>query len=204
MGFETFTQGLGTGAFMALLLRMTQKRFSATQFALFSSMFGIPRLFGGPLAGFMVYGLGWTNFFWLTMAFGIPGLVLLYRFVPLGVREPHFKVRETALKEPLGARGLAWRGVIGGVVGTLAGAGVVLLLGALSAYGDPDVTFVFRDSLYGLLVPEETTAWFTTIGVLVFGVICGLLTAAVAAARHGAGRELAEEDEETETSAGAA
>jgi MFS transporter, PAT family, beta-lactamase induction signal transducer AmpG len=204
MGFETFTQGLGTGAFMALLLRMTQKRFSATQFALFSSMFGIPRLFGGPLAGFMVYGLGWTNFFWLSMAFGIPGLVLLYRFVPLGVREPHFKVRETALKEPLGGRGLAWRGVIGGVVGTLAGAGVVLLLGALSAYGDPDVTFVFRDSLYGLVVPEETTAWFTTIGVLVFGVICGLLTAAVAAARHGTGRELAEEDEETEAGAGAA
>jgi PAT family beta-lactamase induction signal transducer AmpG len=204
MGFETFTQGLATGAFMALLLRMTQKRFSATQFALFSSMFGIPRLFGGPLAGFMVYGLGWTNFFWLTMAFGIPGLILLYRFVPLGVREPHFRVRETALKEPLGAHGLVWRGAIGGVVGTLVGVATLLLLEALNAFGDPEVSFRLRDSLYDLIVPAETTAWFTTLGVIAFGVICGLLTAAVAAARHGAGRELAEEDEETETGAGAA
>ena len=198
MGFETFTQGLGTGAFMALLLRMTQKRFSATQFALFSSMFGIPRLFGGPLAGFLVYGLGWTNFFWLTMAFGIPGLVLLYRFVPLGTREPHFRVRETEFKEPLGTRGLAWRGAIGGVAGTIAGAAILLLLEALSAYGDPEASFVLRDALSGLIVPREMTAWFTTLGVVAFGVICGLLAAAFAAARHGAGRHLAEEDEGTE------
>jgi PAT family beta-lactamase induction signal transducer AmpG len=132
------------------------------------------------------------------MAFGIPGLLLLYRFVPLGTREPHFKVRETELKEPLGAHGLAWRGVVGGVAGTIAGAAVLLLLEALSAYGDPEATFVLGDALRDLLVPREMTDWFTTLGVLAFGVICGLLTAAFAAARHGAGRELAEEDEETE------
>lgn len=197
MGFETFTQGLGTGAFMALLLRMTQKRFSATQYALFSSLFGIPRLFGGPLAGFLVYGLGWTKFFWLTMALGVPGLVLLYRFVPLGVREPRFRVRETALKEPLGTGGLAWRGAVGGVAGTLVGAATVVLLEALSAYGDPEAAFHLRGSLYDLVLPSETAGWFTTLGVLAFGAVSGLLAAAVAAARHGAGRDLAEEDEET-------
>ena len=37
--FELFTSGLGTGAFSVLLLRMTQRRFSATQYALFSSLF---------------------------------------------------------------------------------------------------------------------------------------------------------------------
>lgn len=202
MGFETFTQGLGTGAFMALLLRMTQKRFSATQYALFSSLFGIPRLFGGPLAGFLVYGLGWTNFFWVTIGAGVPGLILLYRFVPIGVREPHFRVRETTSAEPLGSRGLAWRGLLGGLAGLIVSAFTVALLEALSAFGQsPPAAFDLRAPFYDLVMPSELTGWFTTVGVLACGVIAGLLTAAVAAARHGAGQELAEEDPATEPGA---
>ena len=46
--FELLTSGMGTGAFSVLLLRMTQKRFSATQYALFSSLFALPRLLAGP------------------------------------------------------------------------------------------------------------------------------------------------------------
>jgi PAT family beta-lactamase induction signal transducer AmpG len=88
MAFENLTQGLGTGAFAVLLLRLTQKRFSATQYALFSSLFGLPRLWSGPLSGFLVSAMGWKAFFWLTILAGIPGLLLLQRFVPLGVREP--------------------------------------------------------------------------------------------------------------------
>jgi PAT family beta-lactamase induction signal transducer AmpG len=87
MALENLTQGLGTGAFSVLLLRLTQKRFSATQYALFSSLFGLPRLWSGPLSGLLVNGLGWEAFFWLTMLAGIPGLLLLQRFAPLGVRE---------------------------------------------------------------------------------------------------------------------
>jgi PAT family beta-lactamase induction signal transducer AmpG len=87
-GFESFTSGLGTGAFAVLLLRLTEKRFSATQYALLSSLFGIPRLISGPLCGFLVGAFGWTTFFWITIASGIPGLLLLARFVPLGAREP--------------------------------------------------------------------------------------------------------------------
>ena len=49
--FELLTSGLGTGAFSVLLLRMTQKRFSATQYALFSSLFALPRLLAGPITG---------------------------------------------------------------------------------------------------------------------------------------------------------
>jgi PAT family beta-lactamase induction signal transducer AmpG len=197
MGFESFTQGLGAGAFIALLLRMTQKRFSATQYALFSSLFGIPRLFGGPLAGFLVYGLGWTSFFWVTIAAGVPGLVLLYRFVPLGVREPHFRVRETASKGPLSGRGLAWRGIVGGVVGLVLAGFTVALLEALSAFRqNPPVAFDLVTPLHHLLAPAELTGWLTTVGVVACGIIAGLLTAAVAAARHGAGQELAEEDED--------
>ena len=46
-GFEVFSSGLGTGAFGVLLLRLTEKRFSATQYALFSSLFALPRVIAG-------------------------------------------------------------------------------------------------------------------------------------------------------------
>jgi PAT family beta-lactamase induction signal transducer AmpG len=88
MACENLTQGLGTGAFSVLLLRLTQKRFSATQYALFSSLFGLPRLWAGPVSGILVATIGWKTFFWLTMAAGVPGLLFLQRFAPLGSREP--------------------------------------------------------------------------------------------------------------------
>ena len=45
-GFELLASGMGTGAFSVLLLRLTEKRFSATQYALFSSLFALPRVRG--------------------------------------------------------------------------------------------------------------------------------------------------------------
>ena len=86
--FELFTSGLGTGAFGVLLMRLTEKRFSATQYALFSSLFALPRVVAGPLTGFLVAAIGWPAFFLSTIALGIPGLLMLARFVPPGVREP--------------------------------------------------------------------------------------------------------------------
>jgi len=88
---ETFTAGLGMGAFGVLLLRLTDKRFSATQYALFSSLFALPRVVAGPLTGFTVSALGWPAFFLLTMVLAVPGLMMLARFVPIGVREPDFE-----------------------------------------------------------------------------------------------------------------
>ncbi len=91
--FELGTSGLGMGAFGVLLLRLTEKRFSATQYALLSSLFTLPRILAGPLAGVLADALGWRNFFVLTVAFGFPGLVLLARFVPWGVRDLDFEAR---------------------------------------------------------------------------------------------------------------
>jgi MFS transporter, PAT family, beta-lactamase induction signal transducer AmpG len=91
VGFEVFTAGLGMGAFGVLLLRLTEKRFSATQYALFSSLMAVPRVIAGPVTGFTVNALGWPSFFLITMALGIPGLMMLARFVPPGVREPQFE-----------------------------------------------------------------------------------------------------------------
>jgi PAT family beta-lactamase induction signal transducer AmpG len=88
VGIEHVTGAMGATAFLVLLLRITEKRFSATQYALFSSVFAFPRIFSGPAAGFLVHEFGWKSFFWLSLVVGIPGLVLLQRFAPLGVREP--------------------------------------------------------------------------------------------------------------------
>jgi hypothetical protein len=78
----------GTGAFGVLLMRLTDRRFSATQYALFSSLFALPRVIAGPLTGFLVAAVGWPAFFASTMVLGIPGLLMLARFVPPGTREP--------------------------------------------------------------------------------------------------------------------
>ena len=84
---DSGASGLGTGAFMVLLLRLTSKRFSATQYALFSSLFAVGRTLAGPIAGVLADALGWRDFFLVTIAFSAPGLLLLQRFVPWRSRE---------------------------------------------------------------------------------------------------------------------
>jgi MFS transporter, PAT family, beta-lactamase induction signal transducer AmpG len=192
MGFENLTQGLGTGAFSVLLLRMTQKRFSAAQYALFSTLFGLGRIVSGPIAGFTVDAVGWSTFFWITLPLGIPGLVMLQRFVPLGTREPSFELREVEPGPPLTRNQLGARGTLAGVLATLGAAGLVALLGALKAYrAEPAAGLPFVASLAGIARPADLGGWLQVIGLLAFGATCGLLAAAVAAARRGAGRELA-------------
>jgi MFS transporter, PAT family, beta-lactamase induction signal transducer AmpG len=195
IGFETLTQGLGTGAFSVLLLRITQKRFSATQYALFSSLFGLPRVVSGPIAGFTVYAVGWKTFFWLTMVAGIPGLVLLARFVPLGTKEPSFTVEPPYAGRPLGAASLAGRGLAGAIVGGGGGAAAVAFLAALEAMKGGG-GFDLLTPLAAMLRPETLTGWLELLGLAAFGAVCGLFTAAVAAARHGAGRDLALDEDE--------
>lgn len=102
---EVFSSGLGTGAFGVLLLRLTEKRFSATQYALFSSLFALPRVVAGPITGFAVNAIGWPAFFLSTMAVGIPGLLMLARFVPPGVREPDLQLGD--VDQPASAAGAA-------------------------------------------------------------------------------------------------
>lgn len=197
IGFETFSSGLGTGAFMVLLLRMTQKRFSATQYALFSSLFGLPRIVAGPVAGFSVYAVGWELFFWSTLAAGIPGLLMLARFVRPGEREPRFEVKPPTDLGPLARGELAAKGALGGGVAAAAGALVVAVLSALrdAREGAP---FDLVAPLADLVRPAELTDGLTLAGLLAFGVVCALLTAAVVAARHGLGRELALEEGDEE------
>ena len=84
VGFEYLGVGLGTTAFVAFIASQTNKNFSATQFALFSSIFAIPRSITGLIAGIIVekMGLGWTKFFLISALTALPGMVLLYWVAP--------------------------------------------------------------------------------------------------------------------------
>jgi PAT family beta-lactamase induction signal transducer AmpG len=179
IGFEQLTSGMGTGAFSVLLLRLTQRRFSATQFALFSSLFGLPRIFAGPVTGFLVSAIGWQDFFWLTIACGAPGLVLLARFVPPGTREPEFTIERVSPGEPLSAGQITVRGVTGGVVAAAAAACLLAMIPWLK--GTP-----FAAALDSVVRPGDLPGYLQIASIAVFGLVAGLFAAAVAAARHGA------------------
>jgi PAT family beta-lactamase induction signal transducer AmpG len=191
-GIEMLASGMGTGAFSVLLLRMTQKRFSATQYALFTSLFGLPRLVAGPLAGFLVDAVGWRTFFLVSIVCGAPGLLLLARFVPLGVREPTFTVEQRPPGRRLRAGELAVRGAIGGLAAAAAAGVLVAIVAAAKATRvDPGVAFDVPRAVAELLRPADSAGWIELAGIGIVGLVAGLFVAAIFAARHGAARELA-------------
>lgn len=184
---DNLASGLGNGAFAVMLLRLTQKRFSATQYALFSSLFSLPRVLTGPITGLMVDALGWETFYWVTLVTGIPGLVLLARFVPPGVREPRLEIVPPRRGMPLAPAALALRGLTGGVLALAIGAACMAAVAALKAMrSNPAGGFDLPVALASLLSPSGPGEWLQLAAILSFAVVIGLLTAAVAAARHGA------------------
>jgi PAT family beta-lactamase induction signal transducer AmpG len=186
MGFETLTTGTGMGAFGVFLLRITQKRFSVTQYALFSSLFALPRLIAGPVTGFLVHAVGWVPFFWFTMAAGVPGLVLLQRFVPFGTRDPVFALEDPRVRKPLSTTSLAVRGGLGGLVAFGLALLLVSTLSALERLSENAAGgFQLLECLRDVVVPGSFQTALALLGTAAFGVICGLFTAAVFAARHG-------------------
>lgn len=77
IGMENLAGGMGTSAFVALLMGLCNHRFTATQFALFSALSAVGRVYVGPLAGQMVEVYGWSLFFAMTVLIALPGLALL-------------------------------------------------------------------------------------------------------------------------------
>lgn len=97
IGSEAFGVGLGTAAFVAYLATLTHPAYTATQFALFTSLAATPRTLANALAGFLVEGgdiplgqigiihfagWGWQTFFWVCFGLALPGLLLLLRVNP--------------------------------------------------------------------------------------------------------------------------
>lgn len=97
IGAESFGVGLGTAAFVAFTASATHPAYTATQFALFSSLAATPRTLVNAFTGFLVEGgtldifpghpvhidgLGWERFFWLCFAAAAPGMLLLFKVAP--------------------------------------------------------------------------------------------------------------------------
>ncbi len=74
---EYFFSGLGSTAFVVLLTSLCNVRFSATQYALLSSLSAVGRVFLGPIAAWLVPQVGWSTFFVITALSAIPGLLLV-------------------------------------------------------------------------------------------------------------------------------
>jgi PAT family beta-lactamase induction signal transducer AmpG len=76
---ENLSGGMGTAAFVALMMSMCDHRFTATQYALLSAMSALGRVLVGPPSGLLVEQVGWVVFFLLSTIAAAPGLALLWR-----------------------------------------------------------------------------------------------------------------------------
>ena len=82
IGFEALGVGLGTVAFTAYIARATDPRYTATQFALMTSLAVVPRVLINATTGWIVERIGWFDFFLLCTVLALPGMALLLRVAP--------------------------------------------------------------------------------------------------------------------------
>ena len=107
---ENFGLGLVTGAMTAYLMSMCNKRFTATQFALLSSLMAASRDILVAPAGKIAESLGWPGFFLLTVAMAIPPLLLLpfiapwSRVLPIGAASHTGETEVVKPAQPLESR----------------------------------------------------------------------------------------------------
>ncbi|OHE60050.1 MAG: muropeptide transporter AmpG [Thermodesulfovibrio sp. RBG_19FT_COMBO_42_12] len=78
VAFENMAGGMGTAAFVSLLMAMCNHRYTATQYALLSSLAALGRIFIAPTSGFLVESIGWPGFFFITFLAALPGLWFLW------------------------------------------------------------------------------------------------------------------------------
>ncbi len=75
IAFENISSGMGTSAYVAFMASLTNRRFTATQYALLSSLMGIPRVIASAPTGFIAENTGWSQFFIFCTLIAIPGII---------------------------------------------------------------------------------------------------------------------------------
>ena len=86
IAFENLSSGMGTAAYAAFMASITNKKFTATQYALLTSLMGVPRVIASAPTGFLAKNLGWGSFFIACALIAIPGMLLLLKFAPWSPR----------------------------------------------------------------------------------------------------------------------
>ncbi len=92
IGLEALGVGLGTVAFVAFIARTTHPAYTATQFALFTSLMAMPRTFANAATGWLVEAMGWSGFFMLCAVLAIPGMLLLLKVAPWHEKPAEFYI----------------------------------------------------------------------------------------------------------------
>ena len=87
IAFENLSGGMGTAAYAAFMASITNKRFTATQYALLTSLMGVPRVLASAPTGFLAKSVGWESFFIACTLIAIPGMLLLLKFAPWNSKE---------------------------------------------------------------------------------------------------------------------
>jgi len=82
IAFENLSSGMGTAAYVAFMASITNKKFTATQYALLTSLMGVPRVLASAPTGFFVEQIGWFGFFIACTLIAIPGMLILLKFAP--------------------------------------------------------------------------------------------------------------------------
>jgi PAT family beta-lactamase induction signal transducer AmpG len=88
LALEAFGVGLGMTAFVAYLAKTTDPRYTATQYALFTSLAAVPRTLTTSLIGFIVAETGWFWFFIICFGLAMPGMLLLIKIAPWNEKKP--------------------------------------------------------------------------------------------------------------------
>jgi PAT family beta-lactamase induction signal transducer AmpG len=80
IGVENLCSGMGTAAYAAFLMSLCDKRFSATQYALLTSLMALTRVVAGAPTGYLATAVGWESYFLISTVAGAPALLLLLGF----------------------------------------------------------------------------------------------------------------------------
>lgn len=84
VAFEFLATGLGQAAYASYMAIQTNKRFTATQYAMMTSLMAIPGTVAASVTGYMAEYLGWVVFYIVCSLVALPGLLLLLRIAPWG------------------------------------------------------------------------------------------------------------------------
>jgi len=82
IAFENLSSGMGTAAYAAFMASITDKRFTATQYALLTSLMGVPRVLAAAPTGLLAKTFGWQGFFICCTVIALPGMLLLLKVAP--------------------------------------------------------------------------------------------------------------------------
>lgn len=78
ISLENFTGGMSTAAFIAYLSALTKRHYTATQYALLSSLAAFGRTWLSTPSGLLSQTVGWEVFFTIASLMAVPGLLLLW------------------------------------------------------------------------------------------------------------------------------